>query len=61
MCDLPTYYRKFIHIEIFDNDLKNVNFVLKNITYHTKSTLNNDKVRKYLNIVLVTIFHKFQN
>ena len=30
-------------------------------TYYPKSTLNNNKVRKNINIVLVTIFDKFQN
>ena len=29
--------------------------------YYPKSTLNNDKVGKNINIVLVTIFDKFQN
>ena len=30
-------------------------------TYYPKFTLNNDKVKKNINIVLVTIFNKFQN
>ena len=31
------------------------------LTYYPRSTLNNDKVKKKINIVLVTIFCTFQN
>ena len=47
--------------EILIKVVTNFYFVINNPTYHPKSTLNNDKVRKNINIVLVTIFEKTQN
>ena len=46
--------------EILIKVLTNFYFVINNPTYHPKSTSNNDKVRKNINIVLVSIFEIIQ-
>ena len=59
-------FAKNIHYEnverwLFRVDFENIFCWWDLLTYYTRFTLNNDKVKKKINIVLVTIFYTFQN
>ena len=59
--NLKNHLYKAFEGDYYEFYFENILCVCDLPTYYPKSTLNNHKVKKNINIVLVTIFDKFQN